>query len=115
MSAEPGVTTVPLLWPRQGLTVADLDALPDCIGTRGELVDGVRYELVDGVLKGLTAPTVAHQEVLLELHLAVRSTAPPGFRTVQAVGVELDEDQRAVPDLTVIRTSNRTLPTVPVV
>ena len=114
MSAEPkGTRSAPMLWPHEGLTVADVDALSDCPGGRGELIDGVRFELVDGVLKGMTRVSIGHQEVLLELNLALRATTPPGSVVIQGLGVVLAEDQRAVPDLVVIRTSDHALSDVP--
>jgi Uma2 family endonuclease len=101
MSAE----AVPTGPPPEGWTVADVDALPER--------DGVRYELVDGVPHVMTPPRVGHQDALLELHLALRSTSPTDLRVVQGVGVVLADDQRPIPDLVVIRTADRTLFNVP--
>jgi Uma2 family endonuclease len=76
MSAEPiDFGTAPTVPAQEGWTVADVDALPDR--------DGVRYELVDGVPHVMTPPRIEHQNALLELHLALRVTAPPGLRVVQ--------------------------------
>jgi Uma2 family endonuclease len=61
----------------------------------------------------MTPPRIEHQNALLELHLALRVTAPPGLRVVQGVGVLLAEDQRPMPDLVVIRTADRTLFNIP--
>ena len=106
MSAEPiDFGTAPTVPAQEGWTVADVDALPDR--------DGVRYELVDGVPHVMTPPRIEHQNALLELHLALRVTAPPGLRVVQGVGVRLAEDQRPIPDLVVIRTADRTLFNIP--
>jgi Uma2 family endonuclease len=106
MSAEPAdLASVPAVPPREGWTVADVDALPDR--------DGVRYELVDGVPHVMTPPRMEHQEALLELHLALRESVPPGLRVVQGLGVVLAEDQRPIPDLVVVRTADRTLSNVP--
>jgi Uma2 family endonuclease len=106
MSAEPiDFGTAPVVPPQEGWTIADVDALPDR--------DGVRYELVDGVPHVMTPPRVEHQDALLELHLALRATAPAGLRVVQGVGVVLAEDQRPIPDLVVIRPTDRTLSNVP--
>jgi Uma2 family endonuclease len=106
MSAEPvEFGTAPTAPPPEGWTIADVDALPDR--------DGVRYELVDGVPHVMTPPRVEHQDALLELHLALRATAPAGLRVVQGVGVVLVEDQRPIPDLIVIRPTDRTLSNVP--
>ena len=106
MSAEPiDFGTAPTVPAQEGWTVADVDALPDR--------DGVRYELVDGVPHVMTPPRIEHQNALLELHLALRVTAPPGLRVVQGVGVLLAEDQRPIPDLVVIRTADRTLFNIP--
>jgi Uma2 family endonuclease len=101
MSAE----AVPVVPPPEGWTVADVDALPDR--------DGVRYELVDGVPHVMTPPRIEHQNALLELHLALRVTAPPGLRVVQGVGVLLAEDQRPIPDLVVVSAADRTLFNIP--
>jgi Uma2 family endonuclease len=106
MSAEPiDFGTAPVVPPQEGWTIADVDALPDR--------DGVRYELVDGVPHVMTPPRGEHQDALLELHLALRATAPAGLRVVQGVGVALAEDQRPIPDLVVIRPTDRTLSNVP--
>ncbi len=97
MCAEPiDFGSAPTVAAQEGWTVADVDALPDR--------DGVRYELVDGVPHVMTPPRIEHQNALLELHLALRATAPPGLRVVQGVGVLLAEDQRPIPDLVVVRT-----------
>jgi Uma2 family endonuclease len=101
MSAE----AVPTAPPPEGWTIADVDALPGR--------DGVRYELVDGVPHVMTPPRMEHQEALLELHLALRESVPPGLRVVQGLGVVLAEDQRPIPDLVVVRTADRTLSNVP--
>lgn len=107
MTAEPiDFGTAPTVPPQEGWTVADVDALPDR--------DGVRYELVDGVPHVMTPPRGEHQDALLELHLAVRATAPAGFHVVQGLGVVLAEDQRPIPDLIVVRGERpRTLSNVP--
>jgi Uma2 family endonuclease len=106
MSADPiDFGTAPTVPPQEGWTVADVDALPDR--------DGVRYELVDGVPHVMTPPRMEHQEALLELHLALRATAPPDLRIVQGLGVVLADDQRPIPDLVVVRTADRTLFNVP--
>ena len=101
MTAE----AVPVSPPPEGWTIADVDALPER--------DGVRYELVDGVPRVMTPPRVGHQDALLELHLALRSTVPAGLRIVQGVGVVLAEDQRPIPDLVVVRTGDRSLSNIP--
>lgn len=98
---------VPILWPHEGLTIADLDALPHRDGARDELVDGVHYELVDGSLVALTAPSVAHQGALFALHLLLSAGVPAASRVVQNVGVVLAADQRAVPDLVVAHVPDR--------
>lgn len=106
MTAEPiDFGTAPTVPPQEGWTVADVDALPDR--------DGVRYELVDGVPHVMTPPRVEHQDALFALHLALRATAPSDLRVVQGIGVVLAEDQRPIPDLVVIRPTDRTLSNVP--
>ena len=101
MTAE----AVPLVPPPQGWTIADVDALPER--------EGVRYELVDGVPRVVTPPPWKHQDALLELHLALRASAPAGFHVVQGLGVILAEDERPIPDLVVVRSGDRTLSNVP--
>lgn len=102
MSAE-AVPTAPL---PEGWTVADVDALPER--------DGVRYELVDGVPHVMSPPRGEHQDALLELHLALRTSVPAGFHVVQGLGVILAEDQRPIPDLIVVAGDRpRTLSNVP--
>lgn len=86
-------------------TIADVDALPDG--------DGVRYELLDGVPRMMTPPRWEHQDVLLELHLALRASAPAGLHVVQGLGVVVADDQRPIPDLVVVRSGDRTLFNVP--
>ena len=106
MSAEPiDFAVVPVAPSPEGWTIADLDALPDR--------DGVRYELVDGVPHVMTPPRIGHQNALLEVHLAIRATLPPGVRVVQGVGVVLAPDQRPIPDLVAIRSTDVTLSNVP--
>ena len=106
MSAEPiDFAVVPVAPSPEGWTIADVDALPDR--------DGVRYELVDGVPHVMTPPRIGHQNALLEVHLAIRATLPPGLRVVQGVGVVLAPDQRPIPDLVVIRSTDVTLSNVP--
>jgi hypothetical protein len=72
MSAE----AVPTAPPPQGWTIADVDALPER--------DGVRYELVDGVPHVMSPPRGDHQDALLELHLALRASAPAGSTSCRA-------------------------------
>ena len=101
-----GAEAVPTAPPPEGWTIADVDALPDR--------DGVRYELVDGVPRVMTPPRGEHQDALLELHLALRETAPPGLHVVQGLGVILADDERPIPDLIVVRGERpRTLSNVP--
>ena len=96
---------VPTAPPPEGWTVADVDALPEH--------DGMRYELVDGVPEVMTPPRIEHQHALLELHLALRSTVPVDLHVVQGIGVVLAADQRPIPDLVVVRPSDRSLCNVP--
>jgi Uma2 family endonuclease len=106
MSAEPiDVGAVPAGPPPGDWTIADVDALPDR--------DGVRYELVDGVPRMMTPPRWEHQDALLELHLALRTSAPAGYHVVQGLGVIVAEDQRPIPDLVVVRSGDRALSNVP--
>ena len=61
----------------------------------------------------MTPPRWEHQDALLELHLAVRASAPAGFHVVQGLGVIVAEHERPIPDLVVVRSGDRTLSNVP--
>ena len=56
-----------------GLTVADLDRMPD---------DGHRYELLDGVLVVSPRPTPAHQMVAFAMASTLDRACPPGWQVV---------------------------------
>jgi Uma2 family endonuclease len=60
-----------------------------------------------------TPPPWKHQDALLELHLALRASAPAGFHVVQGLGVIVADDRRPIPDLVVVRPGDRTLSNVP--
>ena len=106
MSAESiDFGAVPAGPPPGDWTVADVDALPER--------DGVRYELVDGVPRMMTPPRWEHQDALLELHLALKTSAPAGFSIVQGLGVIVTDTERPIPDLVVVRSGDRSLSNVP--
>jgi Uma2 family endonuclease len=106
--------SVPILWPHEGMTIADVDALSERDGMRHGLVDGVHYELVDGALIALSTPSIEHQDALFAIHVSLRATAPAVMQVVQGVGVVLAEDQRAAPDLVVVaHTPDRALSNIP--
>ncbi len=93
----------------RSLTRADLDLMPD---------DGHRYELIDGVLVVSPAPRIKHQDVVGNLHLALRAAVTPDLKVLMApVDVALSDDTVMQPDLLVARREDfteRDLPTAPV-
>jgi Uma2 family endonuclease len=95
---------VPLAPPPEGWTIEDVDALPE---------NGVRYELVDGVPRVMTPQRVKHQRALKRLDAAVESAAPAGLSVWQGIGVILAPDQRPVPDLVVVTSSDDELCNIP--
>ncbi len=79
--------------PGRGLTVADIEAMPD---------DGNRYELIDGVLLVSPSPGFNHQRVVLNLWRLLDETAPDGFCAMAApFDVILDERSWVEPDVLV--------------
>ncbi|MFD2756796.1 Uma2 family endonuclease [Gulosibacter faecalis] len=73
------------------LTRADLHTLPD---------DGHRYELLDGALIVTPAPRIRHQDVVLNLAVALRSAVTPDLKVVVApVDVVLADDTLLQPDV----------------
>lgn len=77
-----------------GLTLADLEAMPD---------DGRRYELIGGAIVVTAAPNTAHQRALGNLHLLLRAVAPPGHEVFLApFDVDLPFEQRVEPDLILV-------------
>lgn len=93
-----------------GLTVADLEAMPD---------DGRRYELIGGAIVMTPAPGVDHQRVSRRVQRLLED-AWPGMEIFDApIDVDLPGEQRVQPDLVAVergRTGRRlTLPVALVV
>ncbi|QWF24198.1 Uma2 family endonuclease [Nocardioides sp. LMS-CY] len=77
----------------RALTVADIEAMPD---------DGQRYELIDGVLVVSPTPAWRHQDVLTNLLVLLRTTAPAHLRVLPApTAVIIDERTWVEPDIVV--------------
>ena len=74
------------------LTNADLEAMPD---------DGNRYELIDGELYVSSAPSVIHQNILVNLVIAFGKylEAHPIGRILPGVGLIFDDNNGVIPDL----------------
>ena len=93
----------------RSLTRADLDAMPD---------DGWRHELVDGLLIMSPAPRPLHQQVVGNLHLALRADCPSDLTALFApLDVALADDTVLQPDLLVARRddfTDRDLPVAPI-
>jgi len=78
----------------RGLTVEDLEAMPDD--------DGLRYELIDGVLLVSPAPTPRHQRMGLLLWRLLEDAAPPDLWVLAApLDVELGPRTMVEPDVLV--------------
>lgn len=73
-------------------TEADLEALPD---------DGHRYEIINGSLVMTPPPTDGHQSIGVQLLLALRNAAPPGWRVLYELGVRIPSGN-LIPDLVVL-------------
>src|SRR5918911_1906469 len=75
-----------------GLTLADLDALPE---------DGKRYELIAGELYVSRAPHLTHQAVIGNLYHSLRGylSANPVGKVFPEVGLILSEQDAVIPDL----------------
>jgi len=80
----------------EGWTISDIDALP---------ANDLRYELVDSVPRVMTPPTLMHQQAQRRLTNALEDAAPPGMVVAEGVGVILALDQRSIPDIVVLRSS----------
>jgi len=89
-------------------TRAELDALPD---------DGRRHELLDGVLLMTPAPSIRHQDIVLNLIIMLRAAAPRWAKVMVApTDVALGPATVIEPDIVVAQRSDVTekdLPTAP--
>lgn len=87
----------------------DLERMPD---------DGRRYELIDGLLIVSPAPRTVHQQVIGNIHLALREDCPADLQVLFApLDVVLGDDTVLQPDLLVARRSDfteRDLPVAPI-
>lgn len=82
----------------EGLTIEDLEAMPD---------DGRRYELLGGAIVVNAAPTPRHQWASSVLNDHLKAACPPGHRVFFApVGLDLPGGQRVEPDLVVVPNSS---------
>jgi len=85
------------------LTVRDFWNLPD---------DGNRWEIIDGAAFMTPTPTIAHQQVLLNLAILFRAHARRrrlGEVLIAPVGVVLDEHSVVEPDLIFVARAQRTI------
>jgi Uma2 family endonuclease len=93
----------------EGFTRADLDAMPD---------DGRRYELIDGAILVTPPPSTRHQDVVGNLFLLLKASAPRELKVVVApFAVTLATGRVIEPDVVVARRSDvteRDLPAAPV-
>lgn len=82
-------------WPAPGgdFTPDDLLDLPS---------DGHKYEIIDGGLHVTPPADVDHHSTADEIMIALRAAAPPGWRAIREVGIELG-DSTLIPDATVLR------------
>jgi len=76
-----------------GLTVEDLDAMPD---------DGRRYELIGGAIVMTPAPEVGHQRASRRLQSLLEAAWPTMEVFAAPVDVDLPGGQRVQPDLVVV-------------
>lgn len=91
------VTALP---PVDGLTRADLDAMPD---------DGRRYELIDGVIVVSAAPGPRHQTAVLRLAILLDSACPRDLQVfVAPLDVDLAPNSVVEPDVLVAARSQLT-------
>ena len=88
---------------QQEWTVDDLAGLPK----------DLRYELVDGRLI-LPSPTAIHQDIALEVLLALRAHCPPGLMVVYDLSLKVDQRNEPRPDVVVIRPDHADVTPLPV-
>src|SRR3546814_4443304 len=82
----------------EGLTIADLDAMPD---------DGHRYELLGGSIVVNAAPTPRHQLASGTLYDRLKAACPSDHLVLYApVDLDLPGGQRVEPDLVVAPTGS---------
>ena len=76
-----------------GLTVADLEAMPD---------DGRRYELIGGAIVMTPAPGVEHQRVSHRLYSLLQDAWPAMEIVYAPIDLDLPGGQRVQPDLVAV-------------
>lgn len=82
----------------EGLTLADLEAMPD---------DGRRHELLGGSIVVNAAPVPRHQRGSRRLQLLLEHGCPPGHEVFNApVDLDLPGGQRVEPDIVVVPNSS---------
>jgi Uma2 family endonuclease len=82
--------SLPALDSKQDWTVDDLASLPE----------DLRYELIDGRLI-LSSPTGPHQELGVEIVLALRLNCPDGFRPFTDLSLRVNQRNEPRPDVVV--------------
>lgn len=87
--------------PDQHFDLADLPPGPYTIDFLHSLPSDRRYELVDGQLIIMNVATNRHQDVSLNLAIALRSLLPEGWTTSAAAGFSRNAFNYRVPDVTV--------------
>ena len=96
-------------------TLEDYYQLPD--ERRAELIDGVRAELIDGVIYDMSAPTIIHQKISLEisvrLHAFISQKKGACMVFSAPVDVQLDCDEKTMvqPDVLVVCDREKIVPT----
>ena len=88
---------------KQDWTVDDLASLPA----------DLRYELIDGRLI-LPSPTLIHQEIGVEVLLALRANRPPELMPVLDLSLEIDYRNEPRPDVVVVRPVHANITPLPV-
>jgi Uma2 family endonuclease len=78
--------------PETTFTVDDLFDLPS---------DGHRYEIIEGGLHVAPPVDIAHHEIADEIRAILKAAAPPGWRAVRDIGIQIG-DSLLVPDVTAL-------------
>ncbi|WP_431935094.1 Uma2 family endonuclease [Micromonospora sp. RP3T] len=97
------MTAAPILPERHEWTVDDL----------GDLPKDLPYELINGRLI-VPSPTAVHQELCVELLLALRVNCPPEFLVTIDLSMQVDRRNEPRPDVVVIRRKHAGRSPVPV-
>jgi Uma2 family endonuclease len=97
------MSVAPTLPPRREWTVDDLSELPV----------GLRYELIDGRLV-VPSPTVAHQDLMIDVALALRVNCPPKYVVSVDQSMRVDRRNEPRPDVVAVREEHYGVTPVPV-